>query len=72
MPTTNKHDSLSETDTGIPRSSPVSGDGDHVPYERNAVISRHFERDPIPYALETELGRLGRDQPHSLYVNSKG
>ena len=44
----------SETDTGIPRSSPVSGDGDHVPYERNAVISRHFERDPIPYALETD------------------
>jgi hypothetical protein len=54
MPTTNKHDSPSETDTGIPRSSPVSGDGDHVPYERNAVISRHFERDPIPYALETD------------------
>ncbi len=25
------------------------------PYERNAAISRHFERDPIPYALETNL-----------------
>ena len=24
------------------------------PYERNAAISRHFERDPIPYALETD------------------
>jgi hypothetical protein len=21
---------------------------------RNAAISRHFERDPIPYALETD------------------
>jgi len=28
------------------------------PYERNAAISRHFERDPISYALETDwLGR---------------
>jgi len=24
------------------------------PYERNAAISWHFERDPIPYALETD------------------
>jgi len=24
------------------------------PYERNAAISRHFERDPISYALETD------------------
>src|SRR3954447_9098889 len=24
------------------------------PYERNAAISRHFEREPIPYALETD------------------
>ena len=24
------------------------------PYVRNAAISRHFERDPIPYALETD------------------
>ena len=24
------------------------------PYERNAAISRHFERDPIPYVLETD------------------
>jgi hypothetical protein len=24
------------------------------PFERNAVISWHFERDPIPYALETD------------------
>jgi hypothetical protein len=24
-------------------------------YERNASISRHLERDPIPYALETDL-----------------
>ena len=24
------------------------------PYVRNATISRHFERDPIPYALETD------------------
>src|SRR6476469_1174145 len=24
------------------------------PYERNAAMSWHFERDPIPYALETD------------------
>ena len=24
------------------------------PYVRNAAISWHFERDPIPYALETD------------------
>jgi hypothetical protein len=24
------------------------------PYERNAAISWHFERDPIQYALETD------------------
>ena len=24
------------------------------PYVRNATISRHFERDPIPYALDSD------------------
>ena len=24
------------------------------PYVRNAAISRHFERDPIPYALDSD------------------
>jgi hypothetical protein len=31
------------------------------PYGRDAAISWHFERDPIPYALETDwpLGHIG-------------
>jgi hypothetical protein len=29
------------------------------PYERNAAISRHFERDSIPYALETDWAGWG-------------
>ena len=24
------------------------------PYRRNGAISRHFERDPIPYALDSD------------------
>jgi hypothetical protein len=37
------------------------------PYERNAAISRHFERDPISYALETDwpVGAAGFEPPHS-------
>jgi hypothetical protein len=33
---------------------------------RNAAISRHFERDPIPYALETDwpLGAAGFEPLH--------
>ena len=36
------------------------------PYERNAAISRHFERDPIPYALETDwpVGAAGFEPLH--------
>src|SRR4051812_2816539 len=42
------------------------GDG-KSPYERNAAISWHFERDPIPYALET--GRLGRQESNCRISN---
>jgi hypothetical protein len=35
-----------------------------LPYERNAAISWHFERDPIPYALETDwLAEAGGFEP---------
>src|SRR5258705_10268565 len=36
------------------------------PYERNAAISRHFERDPISYALETDwpVGAAGFEPLH--------
>jgi hypothetical protein len=36
------------------------------PYERKAAISRHFERDPIPYALETDwpVGAAGFERLH--------
>jgi hypothetical protein len=36
------------------------------PYVRNAGISRHLERDPIPYALETDCprGAAGFETPH--------
>src|SRR4051812_27281193 len=36
------------------------------PYERNAAISRHFERDLIPYALETDwpVGAAGFEPLH--------
>jgi hypothetical protein len=36
------------------------------PYERNAAISWHFERDPIPYALETDwpVGAAGFEPLH--------
>src|SRR5262249_14606397 len=34
--------------------SPISGDGDQILMKRNAAISWHFEREPIPYALETD------------------
>jgi len=36
------------------------------PYVRNAAISRHFERDPIPYALETDwpVGAAGFEPLH--------
>jgi hypothetical protein len=33
---------------------------------RNAAISWHFERDPIPYALDTDwlVGAAGFELPH--------
>ena len=36
------------------------------PYERNAAISRHFERDPISHALETDwpVGAAGFEPLH--------
>jgi hypothetical protein len=36
-------------------------------YERNAAISWHFERNPIPYALETDwpVGAAGFEPLHS-------
>jgi hypothetical protein len=36
------------------------------PYQRNDAISRHFERDPIPYALETDwpVGAVGLEPLH--------
>ena len=39
---------------------------DSSPFERNAVISWHFERDPIPYALETDwpAGAAGFEPLH--------
>ena len=41
------------------------------PYERNAAISRHFERDPIPYALETDwpVGAEGFETSHHEFVS---
>jgi hypothetical protein len=35
-------------------------------FEQNAAISRHFERDPIPYALETDwpVGAAGFEPVH--------
>src|SRR6476659_8876918 len=37
-----------------------------LPYARSAAISRHFERDPIPYALETDwpVGAAGFEPLH--------
>ena len=51
-----------------------------IPYERNATISWHFERDPIPYALETDwlVGAAGFEPLHleirsaELHPASKG
>ena len=40
-------------DTEIPRSSPVSGDGDHVLMNERPPF-RGISRDLIPYALETD------------------
>jgi hypothetical protein len=41
-------------------------------YLRNAAISRRFERDPIPYALETDcpLGHIGLElaNPSARYL----
>jgi len=39
-------------------------------YLRNAAISRRFERDPIPYALETDcpLEAAGFEPPHQEFV----
>ena len=50
----------------IARPSPVSRSRRPGPYERNAAISRHFERDPIPYALETDwpVGAAGFEPLH--------
>jgi hypothetical protein len=50
----------------IPRPSPVSGGGDQVLMNENAAISWHFERDPIPYALETDwpVGAAGFEPLH--------
>jgi hypothetical protein len=47
-------------DTEIPRSSPVSGDGDHVLMNERPPF-RGISRDLIPYALETDwpLGHVG-------------
>src|SRR3954468_19818513 len=39
------------------------------PYERNAAISWHFEREPIPYALEL-TGRLGRRDSNLCILES--
>src|SRR4051794_29469431 len=35
--------------TGTPK-----GLNARCPYRRNGAISRHFERDPIPYALDSD------------------
>src|SRR6185436_3613989 len=49
----------------IPLRSPVSAHRDR-PYVRNAANYQHFERDPIPYALETDwpVGAAGFEPLH--------
>ena len=52
-------------DIEIPRSSPVSGDGDHVLMNERPPF-RGISRDLIPYALETDwpLEGGGFEPPH--------
>jgi hypothetical protein len=49
----------------IPLPSAISAHGDQG-LMRNAAISWHFERDPIPYALDTDwlVGAAGFELPH--------